>query len=230
MEKIAIIPARGGSKRIPRKNIKDFCGMPIISYSIKAAIESGLFNEVMVSTDDEQIAEVARKYGANVPFLRSKKNADDYATTADVLEEVLREYRVQGSFFAWMCCIYPTAPFITAEKLESAFKLLVQKNANAVIPVVQFSFPPQRCFIIKKGSIVFKWPEYALKRSQDLEPFYHDAGQYYFLKTSMFEKCKMLVPENTIPIFCNEIDVQDIDNLEDWEVAEFKYKMKRRLL
>ena len=127
MAMIAVITARGGSKRIPRKNIKDFLGKPIISYSIESALNSKLFDEVMVSTDDNEIAEVAKKYGANVPFMRSAKNSDDYASTADVLNEVLQEYAERGKNFEWMCCLYPTAPFVTADKLKKAFGYL-EKN------------------------------------------------------------------------------------------------------
>ena len=184
--KIAIITARGGSKRIPRKNIKNFCGKPIIAYSIEAAINSALFDEVMVSTDDAEIAEVSKKFGADVPFMRSEKNSDDYATTADVLNEVLDEYSKRGKNFEYMCCIYPTAPFVTAEKLQRAFNSLVEKNADVLIPVVKFSYPPQRSFILDDGFLKYKWSQYARSRSQDLEKFYHDAGQFYFYRTTSF--------------------------------------------
>ena len=184
--KIAIITARGGSKRIPRKNIKNFCGKPIIAYSIEAAVNSKLFDEVMVSTDDAEIAEVSKKFGADIPFMRSEKNSDDYATTADVLNEVLDEYSTRGKNFEYMCCIYPTAPFVTAEKLQRAFNSLVEKNADVLIPVVKFSYPPQRSFILDDGNLKYKWAQYARSRSQDLEKFYHDAGQFYFYRTTSF--------------------------------------------
>ena len=142
MSSVAIITARGGSKRIPRKNIKEFCGKPIIAYSIEAALKAELFDEVMVSTDDAEIAEVARKYGAQVPFMRSAKNSDDYATTADVLSEVLEIYEQQGKFFDIMCCIYPTAPFVTSEKLQKAYEAFLEYGRETVVPVVSFSFPP----------------------------------------------------------------------------------------
>ena len=222
MSIIAIITARGGSKRIPKKNIKNFCGKSIIAYSIEAALKSELFDEVMVSTDDLEIAEVAKKYGANVPFMRSEKTSDDYATTADVLKEVLEEYSKREKKFEWMCCIYPTAPFITAKKLKESFEYLQKYNADALTPVVKFSYPPQRCFIINNGFLQYKWSENINKRSQDLEPLYHDAGQYYFWKVDKFFSGTI---EKIIPYILDELQVQDIDNLEDWKLAEIKYKL-----
>ncbi len=222
MTSVAIITARGGSKRIPRKNIKDFCGKPIMAYSIEAAKGSGLFDEVMVSTDDEEIAEVARKYGARVPFMRSEAMSDDYATTADVLREVLGEYEKRGNFFEWMCCIYPTAPFVTAKKLHSSFLYMQERKGDALIPVVKFSYPPQRCVVIKEGFMQYKWPENIRVRSQDLEPLYHDAGQYYFWKVEKFSED---IIENTVSLVLNEFEVQDIDTLDDWQLAEIKYRM-----
>ncbi|WP_371372070.1 pseudaminic acid cytidylyltransferase [Sporomusa aerivorans] len=224
MSSIAIITARGGSKRIPRKNIKEFCGKPIIAYSIQAALESNLFEEVMVSTDDQEIAEIAISYGAKVPFYRSEKTSDDYAVTADVLREVLAEYKDIGKSFTWLCCIYPTAPFVTAGKLQAAFTSLQAAGADALVPVVKFSYPPQRCFFIKNNNLAYKWPEYIKTRSQDLEPFYHDAGQFYFVKTNVFEDKFTLVPEATIPCLLDEMEVQDIDTIDDWEIAEIKYQ------
>lgn len=222
MSSIAIITARGGSKRIPKKNIKEFCGKPIIAYSIEAALKSGLFDEVMVSTDSEEIAEVAIKYGAVVPFMRSEDTSDDYATTADVLNEVLEEYRKLGKSFDWMSCIYPTAPFVTAEKLQKAWAFLQEKHGDALMPVVAFSFPPQRCVVIRDGRLEYKWPKNIRKRSQDLEPYYHDAGQFYFWKVDKFVEG---TGTNTIPFILPEQEVQDIDNISDWEIAEMKYRL-----
>lgn len=220
MSSVAIITARGGSKRIPRKNIKDFCGKPILAYSIEAALESRLFDEVMVSTDDEEIAAVGKKYGAKIPFMRSAVTSDDYATTADVLNEVLTEYRKRGQTFDWMCCIYPTAPFVTDGILREAWAYLQEKQADALTPVVKFSYPPQRCFILENGYLRYKWPEYIRSRSQDLEPFYHDAGQFYFYRVQGFQEGKV---EKNVPYILNDMQVQDIDNLDDWEMAEIKY-------
>jgi len=224
---IAIIPARGGSKRIPRKNIKDFLGKPIIAYSIEAALDSKLFAEVMVSTDYEEIAEVAKKYGAKIPFMRSKKNADDYATTADVLLEVLGEYKKGGKEFDNLCCIYPTAPFVTPEKLNDSFNLLLENKAGSVIPVVKFSYPIQRSFRINNiGQLEYIWPENINKRSQDLVPTYHDAGQFYWIKSQPFLRTHSLILMRTIPFELSDTEVQDIDNIEDWKLAELKVMRK----
>lgn len=220
---IAIITARGGSKRIPRKNIKSFCGKPIIAYSIDAAVQSGLFEEVMVSTDDEEIAGIARQYGARVPFMRSSENAGDYASTDDVLLEVLMAYKEQGKEFASFCCLYPTAPFVTAEKLRTAMGLL--EKADSVMPVVAFSFPPQRCMVINEaGELRMKWQEYARTRSQDLEPYYHDCGQFYCCRTQPFLRYGTTDLPRMIPMIMSEMEVQDIDNQDDWAIAELKYQ------
>ena len=224
MSVIAIITARGGSKRIPRKNIKEFCGKPIIAYSIEAAISSGIFDEVMVSTDDEEIAGIAQKYGAEVPFYRSAEKADDHAPTIEVIKEVLGEYKKLGEEFDYACCIYPTAPFITAEKLKKAFETLKDSGKDALVPVVKFSFPPQRCFVIEDESLKYKWPENEFARSQDLEPFYHDAGQFYFQKTKTLLEGNSLVPANTAPFIVDDMEVQDIDTFDDWNIAEIKYR------
>ncbi len=228
MKAVAVITARGGSKRIPRKNIKPFLGKPIITYSIQAALDAGIFDEVMVSTDDEEIAEIAKAAGAVVPFFRSKDTANDYATTTDVMLEVLESYRKFGKEFDSACCIYPTEPFVSAEKLKTAMELLTEKEADSVLPVVRFSFPPQRSVIMEDGFLKFKWPEHMFTRSQDLEPFYHDAGQFYCLKVESFMQQKKLVMDKTVPYEQPELAVQDIDTEEDWEIAEVKYKVLNR--
>lgn len=231
MKTVAVITARGGSKRIPRKNVKLFMGKPIIVYSIEAALASGVFDEVMVSTEDEEIAQIARQAGAKVPFMRSAQNANDFANTTDVMLEVLTKYKEQGEAFDFACCIYPTAPFVTAEKLRAAKTLLIDKEAHSVMPVVKFGFPPQRGVVEQDGFIQFKWPEYAFSRSQDLEPFYHDAGQFYFLRTESFFAQKKLVMDKTVPVIVSEMEVQDIDTEEDWKIAEVKYSViKDRIL
>ena len=224
MGSIAIITARGGSKRIPNKNKKDFLGKPIMCYSIEAALSSGLFEEVMVSTDDEEIAQIARDTGANVPFMRSAATANDFATTDDVLMEVLAEYEKRGQTFEYMACIYPTAPFVTADKLQEAFRILKEQNASGVMPVVQFSFPPQRGMAVRSGRLEYCYPENAMKRSQDLEPVYHDCGQFYFYRTTAFLACQGNPEEGYVPIVMPETQVQDIDNPDDWEIAELKYR------
>ena len=224
MASIAIITARGGSKRIPKKNIKEFCGKPIIAYSIEAALSSGVFDEVMVSTDSEEIKGIAEQYGASVPFLRSEKTSNDYATTADVLEEVINGYRKNGKFFDSFACIYPTAPFVTGKKLAEAMTLL--NDADAVLSVVKFSFPPQRAFVVRENNVVFQYPQYERARSQDLESIYHDCGQFYLCKTKRFLETKAIVMEKTVPYVIPETEeVQDIDTMSDWEIAEAKYKV-----
>ena len=220
---VAIITARGGSKRIPRKNIRLFCGKPIICFSIEAAISSGIFDKVMVSTDDTEIAEIALNAGAEVPFFRSANTSNDFATTAEVLEEVLLQYHLDNQEFRYGCCIYPTAPFVTADKLKAAFELLKNKNADSIIPINKFSFPIWRSFKMDEGRLSFNWPEYELKRSQDLPTSYHDAGQFYFFNVQKFFESKKLVSANTFGLVVPESEVQDIDNEEDWQIAEIKY-------
>lgn len=225
MKSVAIITARGGSKRIPRKNIRPFLGKPILEYSIEAALQTELFEEVMVSTDDTEIAQIAQQAGAKVPFFRSEETANDFATTADVIVEVLTAYAQTGKEFQAACCIYPTAPFVTANMLSTAMQLLEQEQADCVIPVVKFSFPPQRGVVINQGRIVPKWPENMTKRSQDLESLYHDCGQFYCLNVERFLQQKAIWMEHAVPLIQEERYVQDIDTLEDWALAEMKYKL-----
>ncbi len=222
--RIAIITARGGSKRIPKKNIRSFCGKPILLYSIEAALGAGIFEEVMVSTDSEEIAEIARQAGARVPFFRSERTSGDFATTADVILEVLEHYKNKGKEFDSICCIYPTAPFVTAEKLRNAMKLLEEKKAKKVMPVVAFSSPPQRAYVVDGAYIRMKEPENANKRSQDLETLYHDPGQFYGYHTDSFLELKGQIWEDVVPLIVPESEVQDIDNEEDWKIAELKYQ------
>lgn len=226
MKRIAVITARGGSKRIPRKNIKHFLGKPILHYSIEAAFASGMFDEVMVSTDDKEIAEIAKEAGAKVPFLRSEKTADDFATTADVITEVIEEYAKRGESFEELCCIYPTAPFLTGEVLKEAMEKLTDTVVDSVMPVVKFSFPPQRCVVMgENGELAPKWPECMPMRSQDLEPYYHDCGQFYCLRVASFLEQKALLMKHTAAYVMDEMNVQDIDTEEDWKIAEMKYRI-----
>lgn len=225
MKAIAIIPARGGSKRIPKKNIKSFLGKPIISYPIEAALKSKLFNEIMVSTDDEEIAEISKMLGASVPFLRSKKNSDDFATTVDVLLEVIEEYKKLGKVFDYVCCIYPTTPFISPEKLNHSFKILIEKKAKSLIPIVRYSYPIQRALRIENDSLQYIYPENGTKRSQDLELTYHDAGQFYWIKTDVLVNQSSMVTDNSIAYKISELEVQDIDSETDWKIAEMKYQI-----
>lgn len=224
---LAIITARGGSKRIPRKNIKPFCGKPILFYSIEAAKEANVFDEIMISTDDEEIAALARSCGAKVPFLRSAATANDFASTDDVIMEVLNTYRERGEYFDAFCCIYPTAPFLTGERLRNAMELL--KEADSVMPVVAFSYPPQRGLVINKsGYVERQFPEYATARSQDLQKIYHDCGQFYACRSKAFLAAGTTDVEHLLPLIMSEMEVQDIDTEEDWALAELKYRMLHR--
>lgn len=223
---LCIIPARGGSKRIPGKNVKDFLGKPIIAYSIEAALSSGLFEEVMVSTDDEEIAEIARQYGAKAPFLRSAENADDYATTFDVIKEVVSKYESLNKTFNYTCCLYACAPFVTAIILKEAFDLLHKENFDSVLPITAFGFPVQRAFKIdKKNKTAFLYPEFSLTRSQDLVQSYHDVGQFYLMHTNKCLQKGAVITDNTGSIVISEMEAQDIDTEIDWKLAELKYEL-----
>ena len=225
MKKIAIIPARGGSKRIPRKNIKLFHGKPIIQYSIDAAIQAKIFDEVMVSTDDEEITDISRSLGAGVPFLRSKKTADDFSGLAEVLIEVLAEYTKMNFSFDYICCILPTAPFIKPERLIESFQLLTSGKYDSIIPVRQFSYPIQRAMSIENNRLKMIWPENYQQRSQDLSPSYHDSGQFYWIKTAVLHKEKRLYTSNTGGLIISDLEAQDIDIEEDWKLAEAKFEL-----
>lgn len=226
MSNLLIIPARGGSKRIPKKNIKPFFGKPIIAYSIEAAIKSGLFDEIMVSTDEQEIAEIAIKYGAKVPFLRSENNSDDHSTTFDVIKEVVSKYESLHKKFDFICCLYPCAPFVTAGKLTEAFELLRKNNYDSVLPIVPFGFPVQRA--LKKDAnhkVEFFNSAYSLKRSQDLDKSFHDAGQFYWMNTDICLRKQAVLTDNSGSIVVSELEAQDIDTQLDWKLAELKYKL-----
>jgi N-acylneuraminate cytidylyltransferase len=226
MKTICIIPARGGSKRIPRKNIKDFLGKPIIAYSIEAALNSRLFDEVMVSTDDEEIAAIAKQYGASVPFMRSDATANDVASTNDVLREVLREYQRQGKEFDVLCCLYATAPFVTVENIRKAYEKLGESYDSA-FTVVRYSYPIQRALRITDGCIGLRESQYADVRSQDLEPMYHDAGQFYFSKVKDIDTFELWT-KHTYGLELSELIVQDLDTETDWILAEIKYGLMHK--
>ena len=217
---LAIVPARGGSKRIPRKNIRPFLGRPILARVVETLLASGCFAEVMVSTEDDEIAAVARSAGAAVPFRRSRENANDTATTAAVLLEVLAAYERS---FASFCCVYPTAVFVTPEVVERGYELLQASGADTVIPVLRFSFPIQRAFRVQQGELKMFQPEHMSTRSQDLEPAYHDAGQFYWARTARFLEQKTLYARKAVPLVLDEMQAHDIDSEEDWRIAEFKY-------
>lgn len=225
MKRIAIIPARGGSKRIPRKNIKLFCGKPILAYSIEAALESKLFDDVMVSTDDDEIAIIAKHYGASIPFYRSSETANDFAILKDVLNEVIANYKEKGMFFDEVCCILPTAPFVEAEDIIISHSILEKEKCVSVIPVVKYSYTIFRSLKIDNGKLVMNWPENYPKRSQDLPDAYHDAGLFYWYNKRYFEETIAGFGADARPYILNESKVQDIDTPDDWNVAEMKYKL-----
>lgn len=225
MTRLAIIPARGGSKRIPRKNIKDFLGKPIIAYSIETAISSGIFDEIMVSTDDEEIAEIALQYGAKVPFLRSLEKSGDVSTTYEVIEEVLFNYKKSGLEFDFVCCLYPCAPFVTKTILNNAFWKLLNQSYDLVFPITKFSSPIQRAFRIENNKVKFINPKFSTFRTQDFEKKYFDSGQFYFFNPDIILKEKKIIVENSGFIIMERNEVEDIDEVQDWLAAEIKYKM-----
>jgi len=230
MGNLAIIPARGGSKRIPKKNIRDFFGKPIIFYSIQAAISSALFEEVMVSTDDDEIESIAKDFGARVTFKRSEKTSNDFATTFDVIEEVVNSYKKIGREFENICCIYPCAPFVSVKKIKDAYYTLLEHNFDTVFPVIKYGFPIQRSLqMYSFGKINFLYPEYALTRSQDLPPSFHDAGQFYWINVRACLNKKMIITSNTGCIEISELEAHDIDNEIDWKLAELKYQIVKNL-
>jgi N-acylneuraminate cytidylyltransferase len=223
MKKIAIITARGGSKRIPRKNIRSFVGKPIIQYSIDAALESKIFYEVMVSTDDLEIAEISLRSGAKIPFMRSQKTSTDFATTTEVLTEVIDQYRQLGQEFDYACCLYPTAPFINSAKLKVAFSKLIQSGMDSVIPVSKYSVPIWWALKKEHEIISLLWPENGSKRSQDVPEAFYDVGQFYFFLVKTLIEKGTFFTEKTIGLEVPETEVQDIDNEDDWNLAEIKY-------
>lgn len=221
MKNLCIIPARGGSKRIPRKNIKPFMGKPIMAYSIEAALGSGLFEEVMVSTDDAEFASVAKKIGASVPFMRTEKTANDYATLSDVIDEVVKMYKERGQEFDNFCCLLSTAPFVTSEQLKGSYDIFIEQHFDSLRPVVRFDFPIQRAFrMAEDNTVSFMHPEHINTRSQDLEKAYHDAGLFYWGTCALgFRGAKWGGYE------IDESVCQDIDTESDWRMAEIKYKL-----
>lgn len=223
--RIAVIPARGGSKRIPKKNIKDFSGRPIISYPIKAALEAKIFDHVIVSTDSDDIAKIAKETGAEVPFFRPLELADDITPTAPVLIHSINWVKKNWGNVEYACCIYPTTPFLRTEYLLKGYELIVNKNASAAFSVTTFPFTIFRALRINdNGSIGMYWPEYELTRSQDLPEAYHDAGQFYWVNAEKFLETQKLYAKDSIPVILPRFMVQDIDTPEDWINAEYMYK------
>lgn len=225
---LCVIPARGGSKRIPKKNIADFMGKPLIAYSIEAATRTHVFDTIMVSTENQEIADVAKKWGAEVPFFRNEETANDTCGIADVILEVLDKYEELGTVYEYVACILATAPLIKDDNLLNAYNLLVNnKDVDSVVPVEKFSYPPQRCLVIRDGKLQMLYPENYYARSQDLESYYHDCGQFFFFKTEALRREKKLYTERSVPIIIDEMESQDIDNFEDFEIAKIKYKLMK---
>jgi len=226
---LAIIPARGGSQRIHRKNIRKFLGRPIIEYSIEAAIKSKCFDEIMVSTDDDEIAKISMKCGAIVPFKRSHHNSTNTASTSDVLIEVLNEYIKRGKYWKFACCIYPTAPLLTPDLLKQGEEILKSnQTVKSIITAVKYSHPIQRAFSLQSGCISLIDSNFCSSRTQDIEPFYHDAGQFYWLDVNEFLMSKSILTHSSMALVIPELEVQDIDCEEDWALAELKYEYLKR--
>ena len=228
MSSIAIITARGGSKRIPKKNIKEFYGKPMIAYAIDAARKSGIFDEIMVSTDSEEIADVARKYGANVPFFRSMETASDFATTYDVLEEVLLKYSEDGKEYDDVCCIYPCVPFLKAATLKKAYEQYKNKYVDGLQPVCRYPVPIEWAMKLENDILTPNDRELLLIRSQDLVPKYFDVGMFYYCRVKALLEEKSLTPLKTAGFVIDETECQDIDTLDDWKIAEIKYELLTR--
>jgi pseudaminic acid cytidylyltransferase len=221
---IALIPARGGSKRIPKKNIKLFHGKPIIAYSIEAAIQSGVFDTIIVSTDDEEIAKIAKEYGAKVPFMRPKELSDDYATKKDIIDHALAFLKQEDREYDYLCTIYATAPFLQSEYLQKGLRVLKDSDAIYAFSAASMPFPIQRTFKIDDNQRAqMFWPENYYTRSQDLEEAYQDAGQFYW-QTLKATSNEVLFGKDSIPIILPRYLVQDIDTLEDWKRAELMYQ------
>lgn len=223
--KLAIIPARGGSKRIPRKNIKPFCGKPMIAWSIEAALESGCFDRIIVSTDDDEIAEVARQYGAEVPFMRPLELSDDHTGTIPVIRHAIETINSQGRSVEQACCLYATAPFIQAEDLRRGLEILQGSGGDYAFSVTSYAFPIQRAIrLTPEGRVEMFNPEYFNTRSQDLEEAYHDAGQFYWGRADAWLQGKMIFSPASLPVMLPRYRVQDIDTPEDWVRAEWMFK------
>jgi pseudaminic acid cytidylyltransferase len=227
--KLAVIPARGGSKRIPRKNIRPFAGRPMIGWSIGAALESGLFDRVIVSTDDEEIAEVSRQYGADTPFLRPKELADDYTGTNAVVKHAITWCANHGASVEYACCIYATAPFVQPQYLREGFDKLLVSGRSFAFSVTSYPSPIQRSLrITEDGGVEAIWPENIFKRSQDLEEAYHDAGQFYWGRVDAFLRDVLAFSPASVPVVLPRHLVQDIDTLEDWTRAELMFAAWRQ--
>ena len=218
--RLCVIPARGGSKRIPKKNIKNFCGKPIIAWSIETAKESKCFDKIIVSTDDEQIAYEARRYGAEVPFMRPKELSDDYTATVPVISHAIEWQTKNDRKPKYVCCIYPTAPFIKTIDLQKGLRVLKESKSDYVFSATDYPYPIQRSFRINKdNTLEMFYPEHYNSRSQDLEEAFHDAGQFYWGLTDAWLNDRPVFNKNSTPTIIPRNRVQDIDTPEDWHIA-----------
>lgn len=227
--RLAVIPARGGSKRIPRKNIKEFCGKPMIAWSIEAAQESGSFDRIIVSTDDEEIATVAERWGAEVPFTRPANLSDDYTGTIPVVAHAIQTLVEEGMRFSAVCCLYATAPFVQAEHLRRGHELLASSDVDYAFSVTSYAFPIQRALRLNSdGRVDMLHPEYFLTRSQDLEEAFHDAGQFYWGRPHAWLNQRPIFSSAALPVLLPRYCVQDIDTPEDWRYAELMFQVMRQ--
>lgn len=225
MKRVAIIPARGGSKRIPRKNIRDFCGKPMIAWSIEAAMASRCFDRIIVSTDDHEISELAKQLGAEVPFVRPAELSDDYAGTLPVIRHAVDWLQQNGDQIEYACCIYATAPFISPEDLERGLERIREEDASYAFSVTSYAFPIQRAIrITAHGRVAMFYPEHFSTRSQDLEEAWHDAGQFYWGTAEAWLEERAIFSEGAVPVLLPRHRVQDIDTPEDWTRAEWMFK------
>lgn len=225
---LAVIPARGGSKRIPKKNIKLFHGKPMIAWSIETAIKSRCFDRVIVSTDDEEIAQIAKNYGGEVPFVRPKELADDYTGTGAVIRHTILQMQQQNFSPNQVCCIYATAPFIQVADLQQAQRQLIKEQCHYVFAATSFPFPIQRAIkITPEGRVAMFYPEHGNTRSQDLEEAYHDAGQFYWGTADAWLGDEPIFSTGSVPYILPRHQVQDIDTMEDWMRAEKMFRMAK---
>lgn len=223
--RLAVIPARGGSKRIPRKNIKQFCGKPMMAWSIEAARQSGSFDRIIVSTDDEEIAEIALQYGAEVPFMRSAELSDDYVGTIPVIRHAVETISLQGPAVTQACCVYATAPFLSADDLRRGQELLQETGADYVFSVTSYAFPIQRAICLKEdGHLEMFNPGHFNTRSQDLIEAFHDAGQFYWGRSEAWCEERIIFGARSAPLILPRYRVQDIDSQEDWVRAEWMFR------
>ncbi len=221
--RVAIIPARGGSKRIPRKNIKDFCGKPMIAWSIETAKASGCFDKIIVSTDDQEIADIAKQWGADVPFMRPPELSDDYTGTIPVIRHAIQ--CLDENEVDYACCIYATAPFVSVQDLQAGWELINSSDHDYAFSVTSYSFPIQRAIrITEKGQISMFNPEHFMTRSQDLEEAWHDAGQFYWGTSKAWCELRTIFGESSAPVKLPRHRVQDIDTPEDWIKAEWLFR------